>query len=170
MSKVSAAPRCTPPIPPVANTLMPAMAAMIMVVATVQAPSSLRATSRARSRREALATDRPMAPRCSISLADNPALRRPPRTAMVAGTAPQARMAASTRSAVSTFCGYGMPWEMMVLSNATTGLPTASAAATSGATSRCAFSDGCPWVPASSMSCRILSWLMLSRKERPWPS
>ena len=36
---VVSAPRCTPPMPPVANTLMPAMWAMIIVVVTVVAPS-----------------------------------------------------------------------------------------------------------------------------------
>ena len=48
---------------------------------------------------------------------------RPPITAMVAGTAPAARTSASTARAVSTFCGKGMPWVMMVDSSATTGAP-----------------------------------------------
>ena len=43
MSIVLSAPRCTPPMPPVANTSMPASAATIMVEATVVAPSSPRA-------------------------------------------------------------------------------------------------------------------------------
>ena len=60
-------------------------------------------------------------------------------TAMVAGTAPFSRMVCSTRSAVSTFCGYGIPWEMMVDSSATTGFPAAFAAATSGDRSRYLF-------------------------------
>ena len=55
MSMVVSAPRWTPPMPPVANTLMPAMWAMIMVVVTVVAPSCPRAHSTARSRRLALA-------------------------------------------------------------------------------------------------------------------
>ena len=38
ISKVVSAPRCTPPMPPVANTLIPAISASIMVVATVVAP------------------------------------------------------------------------------------------------------------------------------------
>ena len=42
MSKLVAAPRCTPPMPPVANTRMPAIAAMIMVAATVVAPGAAR--------------------------------------------------------------------------------------------------------------------------------
>ena len=53
---VTSAPRCTPPMPPVANTRMPAMAAMIMVVATVVAPSSPRAMSTGKSRRDAFVT------------------------------------------------------------------------------------------------------------------
>ena len=56
MSMVTSAPRCTPPMPPVANTRIPARAAMIIVVATVVAPSSPRAISTGRSRREALVT------------------------------------------------------------------------------------------------------------------
>jgi len=38
MSKLRSAPRCTPPMPPVANTRMPAIAATIIVAATVVAP------------------------------------------------------------------------------------------------------------------------------------
>jgi hypothetical protein len=56
----------------------------------------------------------------------------PAITAMVAGTAPAARTSASTARAVSTFCGQGMPWVMIVDSSATTGAPEASASATSG--------------------------------------
>jgi len=37
-SPVSDAPRCTPPMPPVANTSMPAARAAIMVALTVVAP------------------------------------------------------------------------------------------------------------------------------------
>ena len=39
-SIVVSAPRCTPPMPPVAKTEMPAMCAMSIVVATVVAPSA----------------------------------------------------------------------------------------------------------------------------------
>ena len=63
MSMVVSAPRCTPPMPPVAKTLMPAMAAIIMVVVTVQAPSMPLATSTGRSRRLALVTAWPALPR-----------------------------------------------------------------------------------------------------------
>ena len=51
MSKLVSAPRCTPPMPPVANTRIPAMAAMIMVEATVVAPSPLFASTKGMSRR-----------------------------------------------------------------------------------------------------------------------
>ncbi len=53
--------------------------------------------------------------------------------AMVAGTAPPARTAASTARAVSWFCGAGMPWVIMVDSRATSGRRAAMASATSGA-------------------------------------
>ena len=102
---VTSAPRCTPPTPPVANTEMPAMAAMIMVVATVVAPSLPLAHKTGRSRREALVTAVPALPRCSISSLERPAFSRPPMMAMVAGTAPFSRIIFSTFSAVSTFCG-----------------------------------------------------------------
>ena len=55
---------------------------------------------------------------------------RPPISAMVAGSAPAARITASTSRAVRTFCGYGMPCAMMVDSSATSGRPAARAAAT----------------------------------------
>ena len=63
MSIVVSAPRCTPPMPPVAKTSMPAMAAIIIVVVTVVAPSMLLETRTARSRRLALATPAPVLPR-----------------------------------------------------------------------------------------------------------
>ena len=103
MSMVVSAPRWTPPMPPVAKIWMPAMWAMIMVVVTVVAPSSPRAHSTARSRRLALWTAVPFLPRYSISSGVRPAFRRPPRMAMVAGTAPFSRMMDSTFRAVSTF-------------------------------------------------------------------
>ena len=56
MSMVVSAPRCTPQMPPVAKTWIPAMWAIIMVVVTVQAPSLPLATSTGRSRRLAFGT------------------------------------------------------------------------------------------------------------------
>ena len=61
-----------------------------------------------------------------------PTSSRPSRTATVAGTAPPVRTAASDAGATSRFCGYGRPWLMSVDSRATTGVPSARAAATSG--------------------------------------
>ena len=69
--------------------------------------------------------------RCSWA-SDRPTQQRPSSTAQVAGTAPSERTTASTACAVSRFWGKGMPCAMMVLSNATTGLPCCRAAATSG--------------------------------------
>ncbi len=132
MSIVVSAPRCTPPTPPVANTRMPAMAAIIIVAATVVAPSAPRATSMGRSRRLALATFVPALPRYSICSSVRPAQSLPPMTAMVAGSAPFSRAVRSQRSAVSTFCGYGMPWLIIVLSSAITGRPSSSAFCTLG--------------------------------------
>ena len=60
---VVSAPRWTPPMPPVANTEIPAIWAMIIVVVTVVAPSRPSATSTGRSRRLALATAVPVLPR-----------------------------------------------------------------------------------------------------------
>ncbi len=57
----------------------------------------------------------------------------PSITAMVAGTAPAARISASTARAVSRLCGNGMPWVMMVDSSATIGWRAAMAVATSAA-------------------------------------
>ncbi len=50
---------------------------------------------------------------------------------MVAGTAPWPRTTSSTARAVSRFCGKGMPWLMMVLSSATTAVPSLNALCTS---------------------------------------
>ena len=136
MSMVVVAPRWTPPMPPVAKTFIPAMAAMIIVVVTVVAPSSPRATSTGRSRLEAFMTPRPFLPRYSIWSGVSPAFRRPPMMAIVAGTAPFSLIVSSTFSAVSTFCGYGIPWEIIVDSSATTLFPSFRAAATSGDKSR----------------------------------
>ncbi len=142
ISIVVSAPRCTPPMPPVANTWIPARCAMIIVVATVVAPSAPRATSTGRSRREAFVTAGPVLPRYSISSAVSPAFSLPLITQIVAGTAPASRTVSSTRRAVSTFCGYGIPWEMMVDSRATTGSPDIRAAFTAGDNSRYSFIVG----------------------------
>ena len=136
ISIVVSAPLCTPPIPPVAKILMPAICAIIIVVVTVVAPSAPLQIRAARSRRDAFATPLPVFPRYSISSSVRPAFIRPLITAIVAGTAPFSRMILSTLSAVSTFCGYGMPWEMIVDSSATTGCPLFIASSTPGLMSR----------------------------------
>jgi hypothetical protein len=56
MSKVSCAPRCTAPMPPVTKTSMLAIAAHIIVPATVVAPSPPPASTAGRSRRLTLCT------------------------------------------------------------------------------------------------------------------
>ena len=92
-------------MPPVAKMEMPAMWAIIIVVVTVVAPSMPFATRTGRSRRLAFVTFCPALPRYSISSLVSPALSRPPRMAMVAGTAPFSRTMFSTARAVSTFWG-----------------------------------------------------------------
>ena len=130
------APRCTPPIPPVANTRIPAACAAIIVAETVVAaqPPSLSAT--AIVGRAALRTEPAGAvASASSASASSPTSSRPSRIATVAGTAPSvSRTAASDASATSRFCGYGNPWLMSVDSSATTGRPSARAEATSAAT------------------------------------
>ena len=125
-----AAPRCTPPSPPVTKTRIPAREASRMVAATVVAPCPWRAMIDGRSRTLAFTTDGSLAS-SSRSSGDSPTCGTPPSTAMVAGTAPCSRTMPSTSVAIATFCGYGMPWLMIVLSSATTGRPAATASATS---------------------------------------
>jgi hypothetical protein len=50
---------------------------------------------------------------------------------MVAGTTPLDLRISSNSLAASRFLGLGSPWEIIVLSRATTGLPDKSASATS---------------------------------------
>ncbi|MNS75968.1 hypothetical protein D3C72_1094990 [compost metagenome] len=101
---VVSAPRCTPPMPPVTKTRMPAIAATIMVPATVVAPVWRRATTMGRSRREHFTTPWAWAS-AVISAWLRPTRSSPPTIAMVAGTAQPSRMTASTASAVSTLAG-----------------------------------------------------------------
>ena len=131
MSKLRAAPRCTPPMPPVANAAMPAARAAIMVAATVVEPVAPVARATARSARLTLSTSRAV-DNASSAVPSNPTRSRPSETAMVAGTAPAPRTSASTARAVSRLVGEGMPCVMMVDSSATTGRPSFRASATSG--------------------------------------
>ena len=130
MSKLCSAPRWTPPMPPVAKTLMPASAAASIVAATVVPPVRPAEMAKARSARESFIAPEDFASSAS-SGADSPIFSRPFRMAIVAGTAPSSRMIASTFAAMSAFAGKGMPWVMMVDSSATTGLPPRSASETS---------------------------------------
>ena len=74
MSKVSSAPRCTPPMPPVAKISMPASPAINIVAATVVPAEPLRAATSARSRREAFTTPPLSWPSRSISSLERPTL------------------------------------------------------------------------------------------------
>ena len=104
MSKLSSAPLWTPPMPPVANTFMPAICAAIMVAATVVPPVRPSATAKARSARESFIAPDVMASD-SRSPSDRPILILPPMTAIVAGVAPSSAMIFSTSAAMTLFCG-----------------------------------------------------------------
>jgi len=60
----------------------------------------------------------------SICSRKRPTVMRPASTAIVAGTAPHSRTAASISSAVAAFSGHGSPCVMSVDSSETTGRPT----------------------------------------------
>lgn len=85
-SKVSLAPRCTPPRPPVAKTRMPAIAARWAVAATVVAPLALRAARMGRSR--TLAFARSSSAMRRTPSASSPICGTPSSTAIVAGVTP----------------------------------------------------------------------------------
>src|SRR2546421_12208133 len=108
-----------------------------MVAATVVDAVRFWATAMARSRRLALSTSRLWLSSSSSSLL-RPTVGRPRHTALVAGTAPSSRAAASAACAVSKFKGHGSPCAIRVDSSATTGRPASTASATSGRTSRLA--------------------------------
>ena len=117
-------------MPPVAKTSIPASRAAIIVAATVVAPVWPVASATARSARESFIAS-PRSASAARVVSSRPTWSVPSITAMVAGTAPDARISASTARAVSRFCGNGMPWVMMVLSSATSGRLLARASATS---------------------------------------
>ena len=73
----------------------------------------------------------------SSASSSSPTRTSPPTTAMVAGTAPAERTAASNSRATRRLSGRGSPWLMIVLSRATTGPPAASASRTSSCTRIC---------------------------------
>ena len=66
-SQVEATPRCTPPMPPVAKTAIPACADPINVPLTVVAPSTPLASAKGMSRREIFHTPSSVAKACNIS-------------------------------------------------------------------------------------------------------
>lgn len=66
---------CTPPMPPVTNTLMPARCASSAVAETVVAPSSCLAHTRARSLRATFSTSEPLRAMYSICSRSRPALK-----------------------------------------------------------------------------------------------
>ena len=119
-SKVRPAPRWTPPRPPVARTSSPCRRASQSVAPTVDAASRPRATAHARSRRPAFRTG-PRPGRASRSSSSGPSPTRtdPPSTAIVAGSAPASRTAASEARAVARLSGQGRPWVISVDSRAT---------------------------------------------------
>ena len=132
-SPVISDPRCTPPIPPVANTDTPAAAARASDADTVVAPRSQRCARATGTSRSAALRAGPRMRACSCSA--TPTRATPSSTAVTAGTAPAARMAPVQRSSASALAGDGNPrWEKMVDSSATTARPSARAAATSGDT------------------------------------
>ena len=131
ISIVVSAPLWTPPIPPVANTLTPAKSANIIVVATVVAPVNFLDMMKGKSLLDALTTFLFVA-KNSISSLVKPTFKTPSNIAIVAGTAPFSLIISSTLLAISTFCGYGIPWDIIVDSKATTGFPSFTAASTSG--------------------------------------
>ena len=96
-SSPSMAPMCTPPMPPVANTRIPAACAAIIVAATVVAPQPPDAIASAEVRPRDLAHGAARAPSRAprAGRAVSPTSSRPSFSATVAGTAPDARTAAS---------------------------------------------------------------------------
>src|SRR5690349_15658818 len=110
---------------------MPARAASRAVLDTVVAPLSPVAAATGRSRTPSLARSGSAHTRSTWS-GVRPTCGTPSSTAIVAGTAPPARTAASISSAAARLSGRGRPWASRVLSSATTGRRAASAFDTSG--------------------------------------
>ena len=132
MSPLSCASRCTPPMPPVANTRIALACAANMVAATVVEPGSPDETAAARLLRLIFATLGVVAS-CSNSVGVSPMRMAPSMTPMVAGVAPASRTICSSDNAVVTPSGCGRPCVTSVVSSATTGARTARACATSSA-------------------------------------
>ena len=104
-SKDVAAPRCTPPSPPVTKTRIPAREASRMVAATVVAPWPPRAMIDGQVADADLHHGRVAGQQLEVRRATARSFGTPPSTAMVAGTAPCSRTMPSTSVAIATFCG-----------------------------------------------------------------
>ena len=106
-SPLTSTPRCTPPMPPVANTEIPARAASATEAETVVTPMShFCAAATARSRSATLRV--PSRTRASSSSV-RPTRQVPSTTAVTAGTAPPCSTAALQRRSASALCGTGRP-------------------------------------------------------------
>ena len=127
ISKVTSAFLWTPPSPPVTKILIPASLDAIIVDATVVAPFSALDTIYAKSLLDVFIISSDVAMN-SNSSSVNPIFIFPPIIAVVAGTA---LIISSQAFAVSIFCGYGIPCEIIVDSRATIGTPSSLAFLTS---------------------------------------
>ena len=141
--------RCTPPMPPVAKTRMPAAAHAESVAATVVPPLARCTEAAPRSRVLSLRAVVSWPSRSSCWRL-SPTWSTPSSMPTVAGTAPPARTVASSSRLSARFAGSeashaaspqgqamgvrGRPWVRTAVSNATTGRPERSASCTSGAT------------------------------------
>jgi hypothetical protein len=113
----------------VAKKWMPLRAAMAAVAATVVAPSTPAVAATGRSRTDSFSTPSAVASRVSSS-SSRPTTISPPITPIVAGCAPLSRTVCSMSRATARLRGRGSPWEMIVLSSATTGQCSDSAVRT----------------------------------------
>ena len=146
MSGRSVQPRCTPPMPPVANTRMLALAQAASVAATVVPPLARCALAAPRSRVLSLRTSRSW-PRRSSCARLSPTCSVPSSMPTVAGTAPPLRTVVSSSTLSARFAGIsaihsdrlhgdamgvrGKPCVSTAVSSATIGSPDASASHTS---------------------------------------
>ena len=123
-------PGCTPPIPPVALTAIPARAAAQIVADTVVAPRTPRAQAAGRSRRATLSA-RPGSVNGPSSSSERPTTTSPASTPTHAGTASAPRIAPAMRSMHSRCGGAGVPGRSRSSPEPTTARRSASADATS---------------------------------------
>ena len=136
------APRCTPPIPPGGEDRDPGRMGRDHRRGDGRGGPARGQEGRSETRSSGLAHGTSGAVASVRRRLVNPTRIRPAWMATVAGTAPEARTAASDALATSRFGGYGRPWLMSVDSSATTGRPSSRARATSGAMTRRSASIG----------------------------